>query len=258
MKPPLFCIHGLWATPATFARLKLRFEALGHEVFAPALPFHDRDPRLAPPPEMGAITIEDYVRFLIAAIEKLPVPPVIIGHSMGGMLAQIVAQRVDHAGLVLLSTAGTATTSVPAASTLRTMAGVVTKWGWWKEPVRIAWEPWLWGIGNGVPEDIAKAEYAALVWDSGRVMAEMTFPGLSASGATKVDYAKLTKPALVIVGGDDRTTVPGISRKTARKLRGTVDYHELAGVGHWLFWGEAEVQVGDWIAGWLGQFEAAG
>jgi pimeloyl-ACP methyl ester carboxylesterase len=253
LKPPILCIHGYWATPATFGRLKPRLEAAGYHVVTPALPFHDRDPGLPPPGELGRLTIEDYASFLVAEVTKLAAPPVIMGHSMGGMLAQIVAARVPHAGLVLLSTAATASTAVPALDTLRTMLGVVTKWGWWEEPTRIDYPRWRWGVANGVPEDLARAEYAALVWDSGRVMAEMTLPGLSASGATKVDYGKLDKPALVIVGADDRTTVAGISRATARKLTGTVDYHELPGVGHWLFWGETEVQVGDWIEKWLRQ-----
>ena len=257
LKPTLFCIHGYWATPATFTGLKTRFEAAGYRVVTPALPFHDRDPALPPPPGLGAVTIEDYAGFLAAEIAQIAGPVILVGHSMGGMLAQIVAARVPHAGLVLLSTAATASTAVPALNTIRTMAGVVLKWGWWAEPTRIDYDHWRWGIGNGVPEAIARAEYAALVWDSGRVMAEMTLPGLSTTGATKIDYSKLDKPALVIVGADDRTTVPGISRATARKLKGTVDYHEIADCGHWLFWGETEVRVGDWIAEWLGQFDPA-
>ncbi|MFZ4687692.1 MAG: alpha/beta fold hydrolase [Polymorphobacter sp.] len=257
LKPPLLFIHGYWSTPATFARLQARFEAAGYQVIAPALPLHDRDPSLPPPAELGTLTVEDYARFLVGELEKLGAPPVIIGHSMGGMLAQIVAARVPHAGLVLLSTAGTATTLVPALATVRTMAGVMLKWGWWEAPTMIAEGPAMWGIYNGVPDSIARAEYAAHVWDSGRVMAEMTLPNLSATGATKVDYKRLDRPALVIVGTEDRTTVAGISRATARKLAGTVDYHELPGVGHWLFWGETEVQVGDWMATWLEQFEPA-
>lgn len=253
LKPILFCIHGLWATPGTFTRLKARFEASGHEVVTPALPWHDRDPTLAPAPEIGLLTVEDYIQFLVGEIAKLASPPVIIGHSMGGMLAQAVAARVEHKGLVLLSTAATATTVSPGLATLRTMAGVVTKWGWWRSPTRIEFGPARWGIYNGVPDDVVQAEYAGLVWDSGRVIAEMTLPNISTTGATKVDYAKLTKPALVIVGTEDRITVPGVSRATARKLSGPVDYHEIAGAGHWLFWGDLEVKVGDYIEDWLGQ-----
>ncbi len=259
MKPTLFCIHGLWATPATFVGLRARFEALGYTVIAPALPLHDRDPALPPPAEIATLTVEDYARFLVAEIEKLALqgqaPPVIIGHSMGGMLAQIVGARVPHRGLVLLSPAATATTVSPSFDIIRTMFGVVTKWGWWHSPTRIEWGPARWGIYNGVPEDIAREQFAGLVWDSGRVIAEMTLANVSTTRATTVDYSRLDKPALVIVGTEDRITVPGIARATARKLRGVIDYHQIAGAGHWLFWGETEIKVGDYLAEWLGQFD---
>ena len=254
MPPPLVFIHGMWSTPATFDRLRARLGAEGYVTHAPCLPWHDRDVTLAPPAELGRVTVEGYVRFLVAEIEKLPEPPVIIGHSMGGMLAQIVAARLSHAGLVLLSTAATAATAKPALSTLRSVAKVVTRWGWWHQPTLCDADQARWGIYNGVPTDVADAEIAALVWDSGRVLAEMTLPSLSSTKATRVDYARLSKPALVIVGSQDRITVPSISRETARKLTGTIDYHEIAGSGHWLFWGATELRVGTLIAEWLNQF----
>ncbi|MBC7505211.1 MAG: alpha/beta hydrolase [Sandarakinorhabdus sp.] len=258
MAPPLVFVHGMWSTPATFDRLRAQLEAAGHVTYAPALPWHDRDATLAPAAELGRVTVEGYARFLVAEIEKLAIqglgPPIIIGHSMGGMLAQIVAARVPHAGLVLLSTAATATTGKPALSTLRTVAKVVTRWGWWRQPTMCDHDQARWGIYNGVPADIADAELALLVWDSGRVLAEMTLPSLSTTHATRVDYSRLTRPALVITGSEDRITVPAISRETARRLAGTVDYHEIAGSGHWLFWGATELRVGALIGEWLGQF----
>ena len=251
--PPLFFIHGMWSTPATFARLRARFEALGHATHAPALPYHDRSPALPPPPELGVLTVEDYVQYLLAELARLPAPPVIIGHSMGGMLAQIVAARVAHAGLVLLSTAATAATPAIGLSPLRAVGGIARRWGWWRQPTLIGAEAARWGIYNGVPPEIASAEIAGHVADSGRVLAEMTLPWLSKTGATRVDYARLARPALVIVGTDDRITPAAISRATARKLTGEIDYHGLPGASHWLFWGEVETRVGELIENWLGR-----
>ncbi len=254
--PPLFFIHGMWSTPATFARLQARLGSVGHTTVAPPLPLHSRDASLPPPPELGHVTVEDYAQFLVNEIVRLPAPPVIIGHSMGGTLAQIVATRVEHAGLVLLSTGPTASTPALGFGPVRAMAGVVAKWGWWKQPTLISADAALWSIYNGVPAEIAAAEIAALVWDSGRVLAEMIVPSLSKAGATKVNHARLTKPALVIVGSDDRITPAGLSRATARKLGGTVDYHEIAGTGHWLFWGETEERVGKYLEDWLATLQA--
>lgn len=254
MAPPLVFVHGMWSTSATFTRLRDRLQADGHVTHAPVLPWHDRDAGLPPPGELGRVTIEDYARFLVAEIEKLPVAPIIVGHSMGGLLAQIVAARVPHAGIVLLSTAATASTASPALSTLRSVGKVVTRWGWWREPTLPDPDQARWGIYNGVPSDIADAEIAQLVWDSGRVLAEMTLPSLSSTAATRVNYTRLARPALVIVGTEDRITVPAISRATARALTGTVDYHEFPGSGHWLFWGATELRVAAVIGDWLKQF----
>jgi pimeloyl-ACP methyl ester carboxylesterase len=251
MRPPLLFVHGMWSVPGVFARVRAALEADGWETLAPALPFHDRDPGLPPAEGLGRLGIEDYVTFLADIIRGMRVPPVIVGHSMGGMLAQCVAARVEHAGLVLLSTAGTAATPSLGLSPIKTMRGVVTRWGWWEDATRIEAEPALWGIYNGVPEAVAREELKALVWDSGRVLAEIMLPSLSKTRANTVDLAKLKAPALVIVGCEDRITLASTSRAVARKLGGPVDYQELPEVGHWLFWGDTEARVTGLMQDWL-------
>ena len=142
--------------------------------------------------------------------------------------------------------------NVPGLDPVRTLLGVVTKRGWWRSPTRIDAARARWGIYNAVPDDVATAEIAALVWDSGRVLYEMALPFLAKARAFEVDHARLTMPALVVVGTSDRITPQGIARATARKLPGTVDYHELTGVGHWLWWGPVEERVAALTADWLG------
>jgi pimeloyl-ACP methyl ester carboxylesterase len=53
----------------------------------PDLPFHDVHPKSAPEPELGKISLLKYVEFLEEKIEKLPVEPILMDHSMGGLLA---------------------------------------------------------------------------------------------------------------------------------------------------------------------------
>ncbi len=245
----------MWSTPAVFDRLREPLAAAGHTVHAPALPFHDRPASLPPAEALGSLSITAYVDFLVAEAGKLGAPPVILGHSMGGLLAQLVAVRVPHAGLVLLSPGGAANAQAFSLDPLRTLKNVMLRWGWWEKPMLRDEAGARWGIFNGVPEPVFQAEMAAQVWESGRVLAEMAFPQLFGN-VTQVDYARLTRPALVIVGSDDRITTPGTARATARNLSGgnggVVDYHELPGASHWLFWGAVEQQVaglvGDWLA----------
>jgi pimeloyl-ACP methyl ester carboxylesterase len=179
--------------------------------------------------------VGDYVEYLVAEASRLASPPVIVGHSMGGVLAQLVAARLQPRGLVLLSTGPSAAINGVAVDPLRTMAGVTTKWGWWREPTRIDRARALWGIYNEVPADVAEREYQSLVHDSGRVLFQMGFPWADPARATRVDYTRLTMPTLMVVGERDRITPRSVSRATARKIGGRIDYRELPGVGHWLF-----------------------
>ncbi len=250
LKPPILLIHGMWSTPATFDRLRPVLEAAGHRCHAPTILFHDRPASLPPHPALGELSITAYVDHLVAEAGKLGAPPVILGHSMGGLLAQMVAQRIPHAGLVLLSPAAAANSQAIGLDPVKTLKNVVLKWGWWEKPTLCDAEGARWGIFNGVPEDVTQAEIAALVWDSGRVLAEMALPPLFGS-VTRVDYARLNQPALVLVGLNDRITPPGIARATARNLTGRIDYHEIAGAPHWLFWGELETRVGAMVVDWL-------
>ncbi len=248
---PVVFIHGMWSTPAVFASLRARIEATGRVTHAPALPFHDRAPDAAPPAELGMVGVEDYISFLVAEIAALPEPPIIAGHSMGGFLAQAVAARVGAPGLILFSPAATAVTNVPAIDPLRTLLGVITKSKWWERPTKIDADRARWGIYNEVPAAIADAEIAALVWDSGRVLFELALPFVAKTGSTVVDHSRLTMPTLIVTGDRDRITPSGIARATARKIAGPVDYHELPGASHWLWWGDVEARVGDLVAAWL-------
>jgi len=247
----LYFIHGMWSTPAVWDGYREYFLERGIASHAPALPLHDRRRDEAPPPGLEALGLQDYIDFLVADVSRLPKPPVIVGHSLGGFLAQAVAARMQPAGLVCLSPAASAATTALSLDSVKSIWPIVRRWGWWKHATMPDRETARWSIFNNVATDIADAEIDALVWDSGRVLADLGFPWAVRNGAAKVDYARLTMPALVIVGTEDRITPPGIARATARQVSGTVDYHELPGTGHWLFHPPVLAHVAGLIADWL-------
>ncbi|MBV7257278.1 alpha/beta hydrolase [Pacificimonas sp. WHA3] len=240
-KPPLFFIHGMWSTPKVWDGMRAHFEARGHVVHVPHLPFHERDADNrrddAPDRLLSTTGVQDYVDALIASARDVGEPPVIIGHSMGGMLAQKLAEAIGARGLILLSPAPTASTGSLAIAPLRTTFGLTSnvRGKWWKSPTMIDEERARWGIFNEVPAKETEEAIADLVWDSGRVLYQISMPWADKSKATHVDYEKLDMPALVVVGDVDRITPVATARATVRKLSGEVDYVELDGVGHWLF-----------------------
>ncbi|MBZ6378081.1 hypothetical protein B5C34_01635 [Pacificimonas flava] len=234
-KAPLFFIHGMWSTPKVWDWLRERYESRGHPVYAPALPFHDAKAGDVPDPLLATTGIRDYVDALLAAGRDVGESPIIVGHSMGGMLAQKLAEQQGARGLALLSPAPTAQTSSLAISSLRTLLGVTTGRSWWRSPTLIDEMRARWGIFNNVPEEDIREALSELVWDSGRVLFQISMPFADRERSTDVDYSRLDMPALVLVGDEDRITPVATARRTARKLTGDVDYVELEGVGHWVF-----------------------
>ncbi|WP_235977442.1 alpha/beta hydrolase [Sandaracinobacteroides hominis] len=236
--PPILMIHGMWSRPSTFATLRMELEASGILSAAITLPFHDIAPGAEPPPALAKAKIADYVAAIERAVTELGEPCVLLGHSMGGLLVQRAAEKVQPRGLILLSTAPSAQASALSGAALKTVWSVTNRWGWWNEPTLLGEEAARAGVFNHVPEAEIRPALAELTWDSGRVLAQMAAPWADSEKGSRVDYGRLKQPTLVITGRDDRIVPPDTSRKTARllgKAGAQVDYEEWPSVGHWLF-----------------------
>lgn len=233
--PPLLLVHGMWSRPSAFGQLLPELEAAGIRTRAPALLHHDL-PRGSPaPPELGQVRLADYVAQIAAEVAALPQPPVILGHSMGGLIAQLVAARTGAAGLILLATAPSASARAMSVAQLMTLRRVTGRWGWWRSPTLLDAASARSGVMNGVSEAETREAIADLTWDSGAVLAQIAAPFLDRARGATVDHARLTMPALVIFGLQDRIATEGTSRATARQLAGPVDYETWADCGHWFF-----------------------
>lgn len=236
--PPILMIHGMWSRPSTFTQLRAELEATGIRSAAVTLPHHDVPPGAPAPAALATTRLADYVAALERDAADLGEPPVILGHSMGGLLAQLLSVRIQPRGLILLSTAPSAKASAFSAAATRTLWSVTGTWGWWREATLLDEEAARFGVFNTVPEAEIRPALADLTWDSGPVLAQLAAPFLDPDKGAKVDYSRLTMPSLVITGLEDRIVPPATSRKTARHLStaGTrVDYEEWPNTGHWLF-----------------------
>ena len=105
--------------------------------------------------ELGTTSLLDYAVDLEKEIKTLESPPIIMGHSMGGLLAQILGSRGLAKALVLLSPAAPAGINTLKPSVLRCFITGFTKYGFWRKPLKAAFSGtmrlsarWL-----GVPEE---------------------------------------------------------------------------------------------------------
>ncbi|MBB4211749.1 alpha-beta hydrolase superfamily lysophospholipase [Rhodothalassium salexigens DSM 2132] len=230
----LFFCHGMWSTGACFDMLAGDLRALGYRCHAPTLPGHDVDPACPPPEGLGRLSMTDYVDALEAEMRAFDPRAIIVGHSMGGLLAQLLAARGLGRGLILLAPAPMAGANTTHPSPSAIFLPHLARWGFWRRPHKPGWGRVRWGVFNGVPEDEARAWYNAYVWESGRALAELAFWWADPGRATRVDTARVTGPVHIFAGRRDRITPLGFARHTARAYGDRATLTVLPDAGHWL------------------------
>lgn len=244
-------IHGNWGRGEQLAAARAAFEERAFTVHTPTLrhhelPLHDGAIKVA------SLSLRDYTDDLVGLVASLDSPPLLVGHSMGGLLAQLVAARTRHIGLVAACPAPAAGINASTPTNRRMAAPYFLRLRPWAKPVRPPkFERFQEWIANCQTEDTAREIYDGLVCESGRAQCEMLLATLKLSKITVVDYAAVTTPVLVIGGECDRIVPAGVIRQTAARYQHGTSV-EIAGSDHMVFAGTAlPVAMGhidDWIA----------
>lgn len=93
MAGTLVMIHGMMGGAWCWDDYKRYFEDKGYRCVTPVLRYHNMNPRGKPDPRLRSTGLLDYAADLEREIKKMDEPPVLVGHSMGGLLAQILGGR---------------------------------------------------------------------------------------------------------------------------------------------------------------------
>ena len=98
-KPPIVLIHGACSQPAHFDAWRAFFTAAGYACVAPALPGHAPSNRAV----LRRQGFADYLDAMRAVVTGLGTRPIVIGHSMGGLIARMLAAEGLCAAIVLVA-----------------------------------------------------------------------------------------------------------------------------------------------------------
>jgi len=244
-------IHGMSGGAWCWENYKGFFEKKGYHCVTPALRFHDVDPKAPPDPRLGTTSLLDYAQDLENEIKKLDSLPILMGHSMGGLLAQILGSRGLAKALVLLTPAAPYGIMALKPSVIRSFWSGMTTWGFWKKPARQTFEEAEYSMMHLLPVEEHRPIYDKLVHESGRAAFEIGFWLLDRRKASHVDESKVTCPVLVIAGTQDRMAPPSVVRKVARKYGNVSIYEEFPNHAHWIIGEPGWQEVAGCIADWL-------
>lgn len=237
-KGTVVLLHGAFADQHGFAGWVERLARAGYDTIAPA-----RRGRGGIGPDRAAgLSFADYVDDCTAIIDTLDAPPIVIGHSLGGLLALRLAELGRVRAVVAIASAP------PGMLTAQAIA--LPKFAP-KLPKIMSGRPFVVGNDacsvlalNEVPEAQRPAIHAHLTHESGRVYRSLML------GTVRVKASAVTVP--VFVGGGDRDHIVStrLVRKTARHFG--VEPHIYPGHGHWLIEEPGWESIVDDVVGWLG------
>jgi pimeloyl-ACP methyl ester carboxylesterase len=225
-------IHGMWGTPDVWSNWSPFLQAHGWQTMTPALRHHDAPP-LAPPAALGTTSLLDYVADLEGRIRALPEEPVVIGHSMGGLLALLLCARGLTSKAVLLTPAPPSSVLAIRPSNLAAFARIQLNWGWWRKSHRATLGEALSYTFNTADVAEATVLHESFVHDSGRALFEIALPWLDSRKAAAVDPKDVTVPLLFVAAEKDKLTPPGVVRRASQRFNGST-YREYPGQGHWV------------------------
>lgn len=140
MSKTILLIHGAWLNAASWAGFKARYEAKGYTVLAPSWPHDERSPaelRAAPHPDLAKVGFRDLVAHYEGIVRTLPEPPILIGHSFGGVLVQMMLDRGLGAAGVAIHPAPTPGVPLGPHAIVSTFP-VFLSWGSWRRAMTMS------------------------------------------------------------------------------------------------------------------------
>ena len=248
-------IHGMYMTPLCWEHWVETFQSRGYKCLAPAWPGRDKPVETLrknhPDPELGKLTLNVVVSSLAALSKTLDEKPVLIGHSMGGLVAQLLLQQN-------LAAAGVAIDSAPPAGVF------TTQWSFLKSnwphispfvpashPIEMSFERFQYAFVNGLPIEEQRSAYERYVVPESRGV-----PRESLGSAARIDFKKVHVPLLLIAGSADHIIPASLNKTNFKKYQqstSVTSFKEFSGRTHFIIGQKGWEEVAGFIIAWLDQ-----
>lgn len=249
MAKDIVMIHGANAGGWCFDRFKAVFEGLGFRCHVPDLIGHGTKATDGGKTLIG-VGMADYRAELEALLDTVPPRPVLLGHSMGGVLAQQLAAEGRARALILAAPAPRSGILPPTEAEKKLDQELMGLGAFWQSVINPDFNLARIYTLNRIPESEQRAVFDRFGPEFGRAFFEIFFWMFDRTRATAVETDAVTCPVLCLVGSDDKIVSPQTARETARPYRNAT-FWELDGHGHMLVLEPGADAIASRIADWI-------
>lgn len=256
-KRKVIFIHGLWIHASSWEPWMKFFNQNGYETLNPGWPGDSptvAESRANPQAiaNRGVVEIADSYAGVISSLSD---PPIVIGHSFGGLIAQIILGRGIAAIGVAIDPAPMKGVWQLPISALRASFPVLGNPFNLKKAVSLTFNQFRYGFANAVPEQEARELYDKWAIPApARPLFQAAFAALNPKSETKVNTANTTRGPLLITGGEkDHIAPPIFGKASVKKYNKSVltDFKLFEGRGHSLILDHGWQEVAEYSLAWL-------
>ncbi len=258
MTKTIVFIHGAWVTPHCWEKFHAYFEGQGYNCLAPAWPHKDRpieELRRSPAPEFARLGIAEIVDHYDRIIRGLDQPPLLIGHSFGGLFTQMLLDRgLGAAGVAIDSAPPKGVLPFRYGSTFKANFGILATPGGWRKVIYQSFKQFQYAFVNTLPEAEQRAVYDQyVVPETGRIFFQAAFALFN--NVTTVNFRNSQRaPLLLIAGAADNNVPAAMNRANYQRYKNSsavTEFKEFAGRCHWIIAQPGWEEVASYIDGWL-------
>lgn len=251
-------IHGLWVAHTAWEPWQEYFAAQGLQAYAPAWPGEHGTPEdtRQHAADQAGFGIDELTEYFGTYLEQFDTPPVVIGHSFGGLIAQKLLGQNRAAAAIAIDPAPIKGVKPLPLAQLRSAFPVLGNPLNKGRAKGLTEAQWRYGFGNALPQAESDELWAKWAIPSpGKPLFQAATANFAPNSPAAVDTANATRGPLLITGGTVDHTVPLVSAEAAYKLyekSGAItDFHEFEGRGHSLTIDHGWRDVADVSLSWL-------
>jgi alpha-beta hydrolase superfamily lysophospholipase len=258
-------IHGFWVTPRSWEHWVERYEQRGFKVLTPAYPGYEVEVEAlnADPTPIEKATVPEIVAHLEEVVGAVETPPILIGHSAGGVFTQVLLDHGFGAVGVALNSAPTEGVPVVPLTQIRSTFPVLKNPANRHRAVGFTLDQWKYAFANTFSDEDAQALYERYhIPASGSILFETALANLTPGHqGNYVNYKNDARPPLLfIAGSEDRLMPPKVQRSNAKHYKSDTitEVKEYEGMSHLLPAQEGWEEVADYALDWALSHAAGG